>query len=359
LNSFPKKWIIVSVLFHATLFIVLYFVSIDVIQLPYFYEIDLRYLAPEPEIPPPAVEQPREITEAKEPSLPMEEKILPEKEVLQERIETPEVIAPIEEPKTLLYRKDIDSTIYIYARIDSFIQARFVVPYNVDVYAILRDSLPPRIPTQEDTLRMLSNLLQNFTEQTQMSIYGQDYSMRRIDEEYSSHLNPEVAPVGVLIGLGAKVLGSLFSSILPEYDEKTIDRYLDIDEIDVMLPLWKLRQAESLDIYRKLPPTSNLVFSDVIRILEQLEKKMVVNVQRKIDENTGGMIKLDFNRSEAQYKSIYIPLITRLELVNFYDSVLADTVLYIDNDISFTGKSSIESLKEKIRILTREPFEFR
>jgi len=357
LKPFPKKFIIISLLIHCFIFTVFYFISPKQPRLLSKYPLDLRYIEPQPTPPQQqVVQQIREIPVTEEP--------VTEKQIAkppqQEEIKTI-TPAPVTPPDFMLSKTIPDSTDTIIAFINSIFDELYVVrPANIA--SILDYPIPEREPTMEDTLALLNAALKGILIESFTLDKGSVNDMRPLNNanmKYSPSVLSKTMPVDLLIGLGIKAASMLMKkgiSFLTGDNVKKIDRMLEFDEIEVMQIIWKLKSATPQEIYTQIPVNVNLTISDIKRILQQLKGKMMISERSNFHS---GQQSINLSFRQKYEKRFYSPNISRLHLVQFYDAVLSELEFGI-NDSGFSSQDSfrIDIIRKKIKMLTKEPFEY-
>ncbi|MFC1557086.1 hypothetical protein ACFL6I_09765 [candidate division KSB1 bacterium] len=335
-KPFPKKWFALSIIAHALLFTVFYTVTVEKSRITDFFEIQLRAL---PEIPDTA---PAVLTE-KEVQIPEQHITAP---VVTDRV-TAAIDKPPDElrlpsipPDFMRAKKTVDSTAIIFARNDSIFGEYIPVPYELDVVALRNVPVLPRQPTKEDTIRLMNTMIMEFLAGEMPMGINMDVRMKLAEKERNSQYLNDVLPVTALIAVGAKLAKMAVEKIFSSDDANKIDRFLDFDEIEVMLTLWKLKKAPPSLIYTSMPTDAAFTIKDILRIVRQLkEKKIVFEYQ-------------------GEYENTYVPVISRLELTHYYEAVEINLTLDRgDGVMEQSGRINLDNLKKKIEMLTEEPFQ--
>jgi len=327
-KTFPKKWFIVSFIFHAALIAAFYHSTFESRPVQSRLELNVRHFVPEAE----TAQQPAE--HPVEPQITGE--ISPVKKQIPRRVEKPVVHEPVFNlPHDFLLRKEItDSTTIIYAGIDSFFNDKIIVPNRLDITSVSTRKTAQEQPSHEDTVALLNAIIMKNIENVSLKPTLQDMTAEQISGEYYSKLN-KTLPVDALIGLGAQLALKVIKKIFPHSAApERVDRFLDFEEIEIMLVLWRLKSAVPSAVYRALPVDVRLTAADVLKILEQLKAKRLV-----------------FER-DGKYEKMYIPAVSRQDFISFYN----ETLIILQSETGADGLNSqdqtrIDNVRKKLIIL--------
>lgn len=137
----------------------------------------------------------------------------------------------------------------------------------------------------------------------------------------------------------SKILREL-SSVLKK-DEMPLDIELSVEEIEILELVWRIGSGTDLDVYSVLPFNTGHTKTDLTNILERLSAKGVLHRQE------GKFLgKRFFFDPKGKLEIIYIPFLSRQELIDMYSIKLIDLK---ESLLQPNGNNA--ELREKLRIL--------
>ena len=351
--DFPKKWLIVSFLAHVVILWASGYIFFSIRQPSSHIPVDFQYFKiVESELPPavlplPAAETPVKVKE--------EPEKVPSSSTAREKFKITPPSLPELPPDFMMEKEKVDSTAIKKENLKRIYMENMIVPYEVDIFAVL-DMSPVEIrPTREDTLRMIINNLSLHLDRQDVEILNDIVG----DRYYSRHSNPTV-PVDAILKKGFSWLSGFISS---KFSSKTItgvDRFVTFDDINVMKLLWQLKSATPGQVYSQIPQHITLPMSDVVMVLEQLTKKGIVKKDEAKSEDLYSPLEQllkrgSLNKDTGEYEAVYSPIVSREELLEFHLAQYAKMKLLTGSEGSYGDAYEIlETIEKKLIMLSTE-----
>ncbi|KPK96167.1 hypothetical protein AMJ80_01435 [bacterium SM23_31] len=354
--DFPKKWLIVSFLAHVVILWASGYIFFSIRQPSSHIPVDFQYFkiteSEPPPVVPPTVSTPP-ITA--EPSIIEEPENITPLPAAREKFKITPPPLPELPPDFMMEKEKVDSTAIKKENLKRIYMENMIVPYEVDIFAVL-DMSPVEIrPTREDTLRMIINNLSLHLDRQDVEILNDIVG----DRYYSRHSNPTV-PVDAILKKGFSWLSGFISS---KFSSKTIpgaDRFLTFDDINVMKLLWQLKSATPGQVYSQIPQYIILPMSDVVMILEQLTKKGIVKKDEVKSEDVYSPLEQllkrgSLNKDTGEYEAVYTPIVSREELLEFHLAQYSNVKLLTGSEGSYGDAYEIlETIEKKLIMLSTE-----
>lgn len=320
-----KKWLPLSLLFHAFLLLVLRLIIIEPgIQEQSIQEISLNIVDVTP------VEQPEQKTSQESTTAQTEPPRIPV--VVQEEIAiTEKTTLP---PDFTMFRNPPDSTLIIRDRLREYYRNLKVVPFKSNIFEVFTMELE-ELPAKPMNLRDSLQMIVNESRLLQFDI-GEVAILNDVigDEFYSKNTNPTL-PVIPLIAAGISLAGKLINKIFNLNTPAEINRILTINEIYIFKVVWSLKNVSPSELYSRLPLEATLTMDDVLIRLEQLSQKGILQ------------------KRSGRYEEIFSPAVSRKELFLFYLTLYSERKSEAESD-NYDGAYGVilEDLKNKVLLLS-------